>query len=387
MDLNDYFDPVSLDPPEVQFLEMDQTFAGQVRKHTPDQPIPDPKEFRLALVGLPEERSSRNKGCAAAPDHIRKHLYQLSRIPSRLPILDLGNLKPGKNPVDTYYGIREVTAHLLSTGTCPVFIGGSQDLTYGIYLAYKSLEIKPSLVTVDSRVDFSEQSLKIESDTYLQEILLDEEEGLFHFTNLGHQVYFLSQQQQNRIKELQAETIGIGQIRGNLKEVEPVLRDADIVSLDISSIKKSDAPGFYYPSPNGFYSEEICQLAKYAGASNRISSFGVFETNPTLDIHEQTSMLAAQILWYFIEGFSGRREEFPGRAGEDFTKYLVSLSDQDQTLVFYKSLFTDRWWLEVPVIRDGNPEKHIIACSYEDYLTASQQELPDRWLRFYRKLN
>ena len=387
MNLNEYFDPVSLDQPQIQFLPLENTFAAQISKHTPDQPLKNPGDFRLALLGLPEDRHSQNSGCAKAPDKIRQHLYLLSKISSKIPILDLGNLKRGKNPVDTYYGLREVVSYLLDKGTCPVFIGGTQDLSYGIYLAYKDLGKKPSLVTIDSRLDFASFSQRIDSDNYLQEILFEDESDVFHYVNLGHQGYFLSQNQLDLLHKHHYETIGVGQIRSELKDVEPFLRDADMVGIDISAVKQSDAPGFFFPSPNGFYSEEICQLAKYAGASNRISSFGVFETNPTMDINNQTSLLAAQIIWYFIEGFSRRTEEFPSDKSSDFTKYMVGMSDPEHTLVFYKSNHTDRWWVEVPVLGKQQAGKVLIACSYGDYLKAGRQEIPERWLKIYQKLN
>ncbi|MGC9470968.1 MAG: formimidoylglutamase [Bacteroidales bacterium] len=387
MNLNDYFNPVSLDPPETQFLPVEHTLAGQIRKHTPDQPIPEVKDYVLAIMGIPEDRNSENTGSAEGPDHIRKCLYQLSGTGKHISVIDLGNIKPGKNPVDTYYAVREVNAYLIETGICPILMGGTQDLTLGMYMAYRSLNIRPSLVTIDSRLDLPSDAENATPGTYLEEVLFGENPALFHYTNLGHQVYHLSRQQLERLRSNTYESIGIGQIRADMKETEPIFRDADIISLDISSVKQSDAPGYFSPSPNGFYSEEICQLAKYAGAGNRPRCFGVFETNPKFDTNDQTSRLAAEIIWYYMDGFSGWREEFPRPSSEEFTKYMVNLSEPDHTLVFYKSIYSGRWWCEVPVISGDHHEVKIIACSYEDYLKASNQEVPERWLRFYQKLN
>jgi len=38
---------------------------------------------------------------------------------------------------------------------------------------------------------------------------------------------------------------------------------------------------------------------RYAGMSDKLSSFGIYEINPLFDNHDQTSHLAAQMIWYF----------------------------------------------------------------------------------------
>jgi len=58
-------------------------------------------------------------------------------------------------------------------------------------------------------------------------------------------------------------------------------------------------------------------------------------------------------------------------------------------MVFYKSMLSDSWWMEVPT---SNLElfpigKIIVACSYNDYVSASKQELPERWIRSSLKGN
>jgi hypothetical protein len=42
--------------------------------------------------------------------------------------------------------------------------------------------------------------------------------------------------------------------------------------------------------------------------------------------------------------------------------------------VFLQSKKTGRWWMQLP-------DKKFIACSYKDYLLASSNEIPERWLR------
>jgi hypothetical protein len=42
--------------------------------------------------------------------------------------------------------------------------------------------------------------------------------------------------------------------------------------------------------------------------------------------------------------------------------------------LFLQSRNTGRWWMQLP-------DKSFIPCSYSDYLAASNNDLPERWLR------
>ncbi len=387
MDLNDYFDPVSLEKPSYRFLQIKSSFGGSIRIHTPDQPIQISPSVEIAIVGVCEDRNSPNHGAAKAPDIIRSHLYQLARLVKKTGIVDLGNLRQGRTVQDTYYAVREVIRQLIEKNICPVLIGGTQDITWGMASAYEASFLSYNLVTVDARLDVRKPLRTFDSTSYLNKLLFARGKKLFHYVNLGHQLYYLPPGTLSLLEKYRYESLGIGQIRSSLKEIEPVIRDADLLSIDMGAIKRSDSPGYYHPCPNGFYGEEICQISRYAGTSNRISSFGLFEANPSFDSSDQTMQLAAQIIWYFLDGFLRRHKEFPAAKAPDFTKYIVTLPSLEQKIVFYKSKNTDRWWMEVPVHHPPGKGKVIAACSYEDYLTAGNQEIPERWLKIFRKLN
>jgi hypothetical protein len=44
----------------------------------------------------------------------------------------------------------------------------------------------------------------------------------------------------------------LGEISNNITLAEPIFRDADVVSLDLNSIKSSDSGNFISFAPNGF---------------------------------------------------------------------------------------------------------------------------------------
>jgi len=387
MDLNDYFDPVSLDRPWQKFLTEKSVFGRNITTHTPDGPIRDLQHFNLALIGVPEERNSPNKGCSKAPDKIRSKLYELIKSNSRLKIIDLGNLKIGDAVNDTYFGIRDIVTELITRNVFPVFIGGTQDLTYGTFLAFRKHQKFVSLVTIDSKIDLTNDIKKFDSQTYLGKIIFEKGVAAVNYTNIGDQVCLVDQKDIDKLKNSFYDTYRLGVIRTNLKETEPVLRDANMISIDIGSVKQADAPGQYNPSPNGFYADEICQISRYAGLSDNLASFGLYEVNPEFDRENQTVHLAAQIIWYFIDGFSRKTIEQPNIKPEEFTQYIIHLNEVKQELVFYKSVKTNRWWLRNPFLRKNTPYHKYIACSYNDYMKASNQEIPDRWWKAFQKFN
>ena len=103
----------------------------------------------------------------------------------------------------------------------------------------------------------------------------------------------------------------IGRLRQNLFKAEPILRDTDILSIDMNVVRQADAPAATHPSPNGFKGEEVCQLLQYAGTSDRISIIGLFGMENKYDQRGQTAALAAQMLWHFIEGLDNRAGDYP----------------------------------------------------------------------------
>jgi len=111
----------------------------------------------------------------------------------------------------------------------------------------------------------------------------------------------------------------------------------------------------------------------------------LFELNPDFDNHNQTAHLVAQMIWYFIEGYSQRKKDYPACNVDEYIKFIVNFDD-DTSLNFYKSPKSDRWWLEVPYL--NSPDKYIlVSCSYKDYEEATRGDLPDKWWKMYQKIS
>jgi arginase family enzyme len=367
--------------PALEHIAGHSRFPHSITVHTENRHLRDALKFRIALIGVPEGRNSQSIGTSKAPDSIREELYRLSRIPGKSKIIDLGNMKQGVTFNDTIAGLTDILTNLIGENVFPLIIGGNSALTMAIDRAMSELKLNYTLAAIDSRIDFS--TAKKESDplNFLNTILAGHRSTMNHYINIGFQTYLNDPQVINRFLKRGSELVRIGDVRRAIYLTEPLLRDSDAAIFDISSIRQADAPGTLHPSPNGFYGEEICLLSRYAGISDNLKVFGLFDVNPEFDIRNQTSSLAAQIIWFFLEGFAQKQFEASSinkvKSGR-FMWYHVRVTDLDDDLVFVKSNLTDRWWME---IRGESDKVNYIACSHEDYLKANQNEVPERWIK------
>lgn len=351
--------------------------------------MPDFKGAHIALLGVPEERgTSTNKGCAKGPDEIRRKLYNLKKGTGSYRIVDLGNLNPGHDLDETYVRISEVSRILLENNVLPLILGGSHDLDYGQYRGYEEMEKLISLLNIDAFLDLEDHRDASASQQHIHKILLHEPNYLLSYTHLAHQLYLIDPNAVTILEKLYFEAFRIGQMRTNLAEMEPAIRNADLVSFDITAIRSSDAPGNANAQPFGLTGEEACQLCWYAGMNEKLSSVGFYEYNPSYDDQaKKTAAVIATMVWYFIEGFYHRKNEHSFKSN-DFLKYVVSMPAEPELITFYKSKVTEKWWMEVAYHQPGAryARNSIIPCSYNDYQTATKGEVPERYISTLAKL-
>ena len=238
--------------------------------------FPNLAEADLVIFSVPEFRGTSYDNKADSLDKIRTELYQLFEGQERLRIADLGQLILGEKINDTYQLLTDVLVECEQRNLFALIIGGGQDLTLSQYRSCVHLGKLSNMVSFDSRFDFGEDESTLTSESYLSEIIKIQPNVLFNFTNIGYQTYFNTQDSIKLINKLFFDAYRLGEIRQNIEEVEPSLRNADFVSLDIGCVRLSDNPSVLKSSPNGFYAEEICQIMRYAGISGRLKSFGIF---------------------------------------------------------------------------------------------------------------
>jgi len=340
----------------------------------------------IVLLGVPEDRGAiRNEGAGKDLDSFRKEFYALYSGNWTGVIYDFGDLKVGETFQDTLVIVQEIVVSLLKSNQIPVIIGGSQALTYAVYRAYDQMEKRVNLTAVDAKFDLGMLENPLDSTSYLTKIIMDKPNNLNNYTNLAYQTFLNAQDEIHLMDGLLFDTYRLGNLKKDIELCEPVLRETDFLSIDIGVVKAADAPANRNKMISGLNADEICQISRYAGLSDKLNIFSVFEYNSKCDIHNQTAQLIAQMVWYFIEGVHLRKPEFPNVDLNGFKKYMVMIDDE--TYQFYKSESSERWWMEISLSEDNKIKRQtLIPCTYNDFLTANRLEIPERWYINRRKL-
>lgn len=329
--------------------------------------LPDIEEADIVFVGINGDETMQENNAANA---IRKQFYQLHYWHTDIQIADIGNIKAGATIADTYAAVKTVLAELLRMKKSVILLGGSHDITLAQYFAYKELQQIIEASVIDATIDLRSES-SIRSENFLMEMLTGEPNFVKHYNHIGFQSYFVHPRMLETMDKLRFDCYRVGMAKESIEEMEPVIRNTNLLSIDISAIKWSDAPANNC-SANGFSGEEACMLSRFAGLSSALSSMGIYGFNPDNDINELTAKQISQMLWYFVDGKSRSKQESDMEDKHNFNEYHTAFTDVDT--IFLQSKKTGRWWMQLP-------SKKLIACSYKDYVNASNNEIPERWLR------
>jgi arginase family enzyme len=333
--------------------------------------MPDLENAHLVILGCPEERGQYILPAQhSAPDSIRQEFYGLYNWHHDIRIADIGNIKKGRSLNDTHACLRMVLRELYQLGKTVIILGGSHDLTLAQYYSYVDEERMIEGICVDAKIDLDMESHR-KSDHFLMEMLTGEPNFLRHYSHVGFQSYFVHPHMLETMDKLRFDCIRVGHARENIEEMEPVIRHADLFSFDISAIAHAYAPANQVTT-NGLNGEEACLLTRYAGLSPVVSTIGIYGYNPSQDRMDLTAKQIAQMIWYFIDGRYKGLKESGLEERHNFNEYHIAFGEVET--VFLQSKKTGRWWMQLP-------DQKYIACSYNDYLTASSNEIPERWLR------
>jgi len=386
MDLDLFFTPVD------EHITDDITSVSSFYKgiNTNKGKLPKLEGHTIAIIGINSyQNNGKSKGIANGADIIRQKLYHLKKGEGAHNIIDLGNLNPGIDLAESYGRIKEVCEFLIQKSIIPLIIGGAHNMDYGQFMAYEGLEKLITVLNVDAFLDMEESENP--EHTHIHKMLVHEPNYLFHYSHLAYQSYLIEKTSINVLERLYFETYRVGHLRGLLKDMEPIIREADMLSFDISAIRSSDAPASNNAQPFGLTGEEACQICWYAGQNEKLSSAGFYEYDPTLDdsTHKTASVIATMI-WYFLEGVNHRKGESTNDT-DNYIKYVVDMHGGSPTaIVFYKSNISERWWMEIPLgdkSQDTFGRNSLAPCSYSDYTTATKGEVPNRYISILARLN
>jgi len=356
-------------PNELPPLE-DHQFGEHLLRYT-GKGLPDLSDTKVAIIGIGQEDA----------DAIRTALYQLSYPFEGIQVADLGNVRK----MNTSFLI-PLVAELLESKIFPIIIGSLPSYALAQYKAFQSLQYLINLTIVDEQIAYSANS-EDKKKYYLNQIINSPQSRLFHLNFIGAQAHFVAPTVFDELEKRQFDYTRLGKARADITELEPLVRDGDLLSINLSALKAAEAPGAASPSPSGFSVEEACQITRYAGMSDKLKTFGIYGYQKDKDANQQGAMAVAQMVWYFIDGFQNRKGDYPAGT-EGLTEYIVEYKTLDYQLTFWRSEKSGRWWMQVPVKSKSKYQRHrLVPCSYNDYLLACKNELPDRLLRALRRFN
>lgn len=363
-----------LDPVNRGMLSAEEEFAdGQIGKTIAlyDEHFPELEQAHIVLVGCGETRGAGiSSPIHTAPDAIRTAFYQLYYWHTDMVLADVGNIRKGASLNDTYAALKTVITELTNAGKLVVILGGSHDLTLAQYRVYADQEKIIEAAAVDALMDLDINSRQRDQN-FLMEMLTGEPNFIRHYNHMAFQSYYVHPRMLETMDKLRFDCFRVGHLKENIEEMEPVIRHAQLFSFDITAIAHAFAPANAV-TPNGLNGEEACILMRYAGLSPNVNTVGIYGYFPEKDLHQLTAKQISHMLWYLVDGRSRGRREATLEEKESFNEFHMAFAEVET--VFLQSKKTGRWWMQLP-------DKQFIACSYKDYLVASSNEIPERWLR------
>ena len=340
-------------------------FGEKIQLHS--KKMPKLNTTRIALIGVGE-----------GADHIRRELYQMSAPFSKNKIVDLGNVR--KEAVSF---VIPLLKELLESKIIPIILAEDPRFFLAQYKAQKSVQSLINFVSVDEQFRFDPEE-KDKKRLFLNEILEGKRSKLFNAGFIGPQTHFIQPSLFDYLSNRNFDCVRLGNAKSNINELEPIIRDGDLMSFNLSALKRTEAPEQSTPSPSGFTVEEACQICRYAGMSDKLKSFGIYAYE-SLTPACATAQGIAQMIWYFIDGYFGRKQDYPVTTA-GLTEYIVDFKGFDTPLTFWKSKKSGRWWMQVQVKTSKKYLQHrLIPCSYNDYRKACQEELSDRLFNAYKR--
>jgi arginase family enzyme len=369
LNITDFLEPISI----AELSAEHELRDGQIGKKMMiyEDSFPDLSKADIVLIGCGEERGNNLViETTAAPDVIRQQLYPLYYWHQDVQLADIGNIKAGASLSDTYAALKTVIRELNAIGKTVLILGGGHDLTLAQYASYADEKKIIEGTCIDALINIDMDSV-FRSQNFLMEVLTGEPNFMSHYNHIGFQSYYVHPRMIETMDKLRFDCYRVGNVKENIEEMEPVIRNSSMVSFDIAAIANAFAPA-NDTSPNGLNGEEACALMRFAGLSTTTNSVGIYGYDPSKDRDNITAKQISQMIWYLLDGRSRGKKEAHIDDRDAFNEFHVSFAEVNTT--FLQSKKTGRWWMQLP-------DKKFIACSHKDYLSAGSNEIPERWLR------
>ena len=277
-------------------------------------------EAKFAWIGYPDDLGVKNVkgrlGAKEGPARFEEFFYKLK---GKMPILDCmlegGSVSLGfdleSNYIEAIEATKERFLRLNPKKDVFLSVGGSHDYAYVWIKALKEALPKGTRIAclnLDAHFDLREHLPVMTSGSpfrrLIEEKILDPKQliefGIQAHCN-GPELWTYAKEK--KIEIIPFETLRNGKAVLEFKKALARLKkssDVILISLDLDALSFAFAPGVSAPQAEGFTASEVFQMLEHAGSDKKVTSLGIFELCPPLDIQNLTSRLAAQAAWHFL---------------------------------------------------------------------------------------
>jgi formiminoglutamase len=271
------------------------------------------KPHGIVIFGMPDDAAIRNvggrPGAKEGPNAARLRFYKSTVGAPKYPLYELGNLEPLHDIASTHRAGADVIRRIHHAGHTPLILGGGHDLAFAEALALLEAKAGKQLgfLNIDAHLDLRPVANGITSGSPW---FLLREQAAFQKTKSRIEEFGIQRHCNSHALVEYADRHGIriqwlDEIRNPIADFRKTLTSlsrlhALQVSLDIDSVRSSEAPGCSAPQVLGFSAAEAIQMSALAGASKKVASFGIYELSPPLDLDGRTAQLVAQCMLAFL---------------------------------------------------------------------------------------
>ncbi len=258
---------------------------------------------RLAFVGLPDDsQSSYRRGCARGPEHIRTAYNDRSYNASTESgvdltgvVADLGDLPSQATWEATARLYRDFASALYRHKKFPFFAGGDHAVTVPVVEALAALGEPVHVVQIDAHPDLYPVFEGSQSSHACVAARLLEMPHVASLTQLGIRTLNPAQAEvAERFRE-RLRCFLARDLTGELPPLDHLPASARVyLTLDLDALDPAFAPGVSHPVPGGLTSRQVINFLHQA--TWQLVGMDVVELNPTLDVNNQTAVLAARLL-------------------------------------------------------------------------------------------
>lgn len=267
-------------------------------------------ENDFALQGFAvDEGVRRNKGkvgAAEAPNFIRKNMANFPVTKSHFSLKDFGNVTcSDRNLEEAQQKLAENTRCILAKKAKSIVLGGGHEVMFahysGIRKAFPTAKI--GIINIDAHFDNREIDLEIgaSSGTGFYQIAENETLNSLHIgiQKNSNTLKLFDYAHQNNMKYILADELFFENLPQIYEKINQFSDSVDILYLTICMdvFNVAIAPGVSAQAYNGIFADStFMHFYRHILKNKKLLALDIAEVNPSLDLQERTSRLAASLV-------------------------------------------------------------------------------------------